>query len=288
MAGFYHGAIANILPIRASVVNVKEDDDMDVDEPQSKPKPVFQHISKLHSFEFGTRTEMYDGILTKNYSGIGDGRLVVPPKRNETACLDAMIILPGGKEIKFDESTDANYCVPQKVHVIKEKASIYPGDDDEDEDNVYESTMEEMEQGDSIPLEASGGVYNCTDERCIKQFSRRRDLIYHVNFGKCKILAKTTSTKNQVTGIYFDQFSLSGFEHHKYGSIDVTTLDRLQEHQAPEVFGHLDAKEENHFSIAYELGHGLPITKTKSSFCPDVKDYLRQHFTKGAMTGIHR
>ena len=288
MAGFYHGAIANILPIRASVVNVREDDDtdMDIDEPQSKPKPVFQNISKLHSFEFGTTNEMYDGILTKNYSGIGDGRLVSPPKRNETACLDAMIILPGGQEIKFDETTEAKYCIPQKLHVIKEKDSIHPGG--EAEGISDESAMEdELSQGDTIPLEASGGVYKCTDERCIRQFSRKRDLIYHVNFGKCKILAKTTSTQNQVTGIYFDQFALSGFNHHKYGNIDVTTLDRLQEHKAPEGIGYLDDKEDKHFSIDYGVGHALPIPKSKSTFSSDVKNYLRQHFIKGAMTGIH-
>ena len=245
-----------------------------VDKAEMPKKKQMSKCSECHDFTFTK-----DGIEIKRFSGLeGNSRLFVPEPKNQTARFDACIIEPGDptKGIPFTktkvEDATPRQCVPQNHH---------PVSDSQDDDKETDST------GDAGGIGGASNqprIYQCPEEFCVREFTRKRDLDEHMLFQNCKIKTKTTGSKTQIKTMYFNRLDDGNFATFMTkGGVIVTNMDKLEENEIPALIDPLPTPFKKDFS----KGFGIIDKKPPTRIDPRVKNYIHTRYMEGAVAGHH-
>ena len=269
----YMGDIQNIIVLLCEVV--------DKEEVSSKKQITL--ISNKFDAEFDD-----DSIIVRRHSGIGKGKRIVPEAINQPARCEAMIMLPKGQRISIDQATPRQ-CQPTIHKKIARKDAVFP-DEKEELDGDGEEEIEAMdtdEPGDFGDVEAGPSerkLWKCTEERCVREFKRHRDLVSHVLSGKHKIPTKVSTSHNQTKSLFFDMYEDGNFaQFTTKGGIVVTNLEKLEMHKVPSAIEPLETPDKKDFSQGFALKQSKPI----QPFSPQIKAFVADRYKSGAISGYH-
>ena len=269
----FMGDIQNVIVLYVEVVDREEVS-------MTKQIPL---ISNKHDAEF-----LQDSIVIRRHSGIGQGKMIVPRSVNQPARCEGMIMLPKGQRISIDQATPRQ-CQPAIHKKITRKDAIFPDleEEEEEEDNDDEA-METGEGGDSaVDVQETSSqrkLWKCTEERCVREFKRYRDLTSHVLSGKHKIPTKVSTSHNQTKSLFFDMYEDGNFaQFTTKGGVVVTNLERLEQHHVPSAIVKKETPNKKDFSQGFALKQNKPI----QPFSPRVKAFVAERYMSGAITGTH-
>ena len=244
-----------------------------VDKAEMPKKKQLTKCSECHDFTFSK-----DGIEIKRFSGLeGNSRLFVPEPKNQTARYDAFIIGPGdsSKGIRFTktkvEDATPKQCIPQN--------------------HIPVSESKEEEQTDATgDAGAIGGmsnhprIYQCPEEFCVREFTRKRDLDDHMMFQNCKIKTKTSDSDTQIKTMYFNRLDDGNFATFmSKGGVVVTNMEKLEENEIPALIDPIPTP----FKKEFDKGFGIIDKKHSTRIDPRVKSYVHKRYMEGAVSGYH-
>ena len=139
-----------------------------------------QKISTINDVEF-----VDDGILARRYSNIGSGKLIKLEERYQTATYKFSILTGKESMVKYDQNTEASFCVPQKSKKIISKSNGLA--------EPEQTQIEEKESKDGPKSESK--LWACPVELCRMKYLRESDLIQHTATNKHSIAVKNESKR---------------------------------------------------------------------------------------------
>ena len=267
----YMGDIQNIIVLLCEVVD-KEEVSM------KKQIPL---ISNKFDAEFD-----HDSIVIRRHSGIGGGKKILPEPINQPARCEAMIIMPKGQKISIDQATPRQ-CQPTIHKKITRNDAVFPDHEEEEKLDDEVEAMETDEGGDfqgGQEASTQRRLWKCTEERCVREFKRHRDLMSHVLSGKHKIPTKVSTTHNQTKSLFFDMYEDGNFaQFTTKGGIVVTNLETLEQHKVPSAIVPMETPIKKDFSQGFALKQNKPI----QPFSPEIKAFVAERYNAGAFSGYH-
>ena len=146
-------------------------------------------ISTINDMEF-----VDDGIVVRKFSNVGSGKLIKLEERHQTAKYEFSILTGKETMVKYDENTEASFCIPQKSQKIISHAN-----------GVGEPEKLDTEEKDSMDATTSvSKLWTCKVDLCRKKYLRQSDLIQHMATNKHSIALKNESTGNLIWFYNFD------------------------------------------------------------------------------------